>query len=76
MTAQSQLASQELEQSGDIILKFAQLADSPGEQGNNVRGFLQQKGIDKDGLIEMLKTSSPEAVKDVWNDYTIGPQDN
>ena len=76
MTAQSQLASQELEQSGDIILKFAQLADSPGEQGNNVRGFLQQKGIDKDGLIEMLKTSSPEAVKDVWNDYITGPQDN
>ena len=76
MTAQSQLASQELEQSGDIILKFAQLADSPGGQGNNVRGFLQQKGIDKDGLIEMLKTSSPEAVKDVWNDYITGPQDN
>ena len=76
MTAQSQLASQELEQSGDIILKFAQLADSPGEQGNNVRGFMVQKGIDKDSLIEMLKTSSPEAVKDVWNDYTTGPQDN
>ena len=75
MAAQSQLAGQEMEEHAGIITQFIDMADSVGGLGNNIRAFMEAKGVSKDDLLELLKGSSLEQAKDIMNDYLQGPQE-
>ena len=75
IAAQSQLASQEDQQTGEIIRKFAELLESPAGEGDSIRAFIEEKGVNRDEFINLLKSSNHETVKDIYNDYQNGPVD-
>ena len=75
LAAQTQLATQEMTEQAEIITQFIAMVDSVGGQGDNIRAFMEAKGVSKDQLFTLLKDSSLEQARDIVNDYLQGPQE-
>ena len=75
LAAQTQLATQEMTEQAEIITQFIAMVDSVGGQGDNIRAFMEAKGVNKDQLFALLKDSSLEQARDIVNDYLQGPQE-
>ena len=75
LAAQTQLATQEMTEQAEIITQFIAMVDSVGGQGDNIRAFMESKGVNKDQLFALLKDSSLEQARDIVNDYLQGPQE-
>ena len=75
LAAQTQLATQEMTEQAEIITQFIAMVDSVGGQGDNIRAFMEAKGVSKDQLLTLLKESPLEQARDIVNDYLQGPQE-
>jgi hypothetical protein len=69
MTAQSQLASQELEQSAAIIQRFSDLTRSEATEGRKLNAFIDTKLPNGGDFIEYLQQQNNETIKDILSEY-------